>query len=515
MDVLDKFFIKYSYKFPKGYPDMNDEQDVLLMESILENEFGIVLEGKNLAPGELKKRENITTLINKIKDNEELELVDGDTFIVANKDEAIDGLNNLKSKGIELKDKDGNKITTSNLLKTTEFGGKPKSKDNISTTTDVKEGLVVHIYELLKDKKPLSPFTKENIKEQFNILGETDQPQDINEMVTISTLGKISLALSADVATEVSNWINAVINKLSTNPTSSEIRNILESVNNAYSIGNELAKSYPTSQAIRDDRFNNIRSAASQLTGLEEDKWNPSDIYLYSGGDISVKNALEQKAIGVINDLFNDDWGTTDKPLTGISLKQEKAQFGRAGSYLKYRFGDKQTFNPKTFKDIPYEQLLELINTEREKAQKIQGKKGGITVNYILDTNSKLTETQARTKLPSLKYFNTISESGDGDAIANFLGMFAFGEGLDQTGKVNPTFFKLVGNSKGAPPKNKEYYRGATVQYAIGSELKILDSNANSNIQLTADLEFISDGKSRISTVKKTFRTSGGSVGIL
>ena len=47
-----------------------------------------------------------------IKDNEELELVDGDTFIVANKDEAIDGLNNLKSKEIELKDKDGNKCST-------------------------------------------------------------------------------------------------------------------------------------------------------------------------------------------------------------------------------------------------------------------------------------------------------------------------------------------------------------------------------------------------------------------
>jgi len=27
MDVLDKFFIKYSYKFPKGYPDMNDPKD--------------------------------------------------------------------------------------------------------------------------------------------------------------------------------------------------------------------------------------------------------------------------------------------------------------------------------------------------------------------------------------------------------------------------------------------------------------------------------------------------------
>jgi hypothetical protein len=35
MDALDLFFKKYSYKFPKGYPDMNDKQDVLLLESIL------------------------------------------------------------------------------------------------------------------------------------------------------------------------------------------------------------------------------------------------------------------------------------------------------------------------------------------------------------------------------------------------------------------------------------------------------------------------------------------------
>ena len=37
MDILDIFLNKYSYKFPKGYPDMNNEQDVLLMEGILEN----------------------------------------------------------------------------------------------------------------------------------------------------------------------------------------------------------------------------------------------------------------------------------------------------------------------------------------------------------------------------------------------------------------------------------------------------------------------------------------------
>jgi len=36
MDVFDKFFQRYSYKFPKGYPDMNDPNDVLLLENILE-----------------------------------------------------------------------------------------------------------------------------------------------------------------------------------------------------------------------------------------------------------------------------------------------------------------------------------------------------------------------------------------------------------------------------------------------------------------------------------------------
>jgi hypothetical protein len=45
MDVLDLFLKKYSYKFPKGYPDMNNEQDILLMEGIL-SELGINEEDK-------------------------------------------------------------------------------------------------------------------------------------------------------------------------------------------------------------------------------------------------------------------------------------------------------------------------------------------------------------------------------------------------------------------------------------------------------------------------------------
>ena len=36
-DVFNIFFKKFAYKFPKGYPDMNNEQDILLLESLLEN----------------------------------------------------------------------------------------------------------------------------------------------------------------------------------------------------------------------------------------------------------------------------------------------------------------------------------------------------------------------------------------------------------------------------------------------------------------------------------------------
>ena len=35
MDALDLFFKKYSYKFDKGYPDLNNKTDMILLESLL------------------------------------------------------------------------------------------------------------------------------------------------------------------------------------------------------------------------------------------------------------------------------------------------------------------------------------------------------------------------------------------------------------------------------------------------------------------------------------------------
>ena len=40
MDVINKFLDKYSYKFPKGYPDLTDPADKKLMQELL-SEIGI------------------------------------------------------------------------------------------------------------------------------------------------------------------------------------------------------------------------------------------------------------------------------------------------------------------------------------------------------------------------------------------------------------------------------------------------------------------------------------------
>lgn len=45
MDIFDKFFKKFAYKFPKGYPDMNNEQDVIILNNIIQEILG---EGKQV-----------------------------------------------------------------------------------------------------------------------------------------------------------------------------------------------------------------------------------------------------------------------------------------------------------------------------------------------------------------------------------------------------------------------------------------------------------------------------------
>ena len=62
MKVFDKFFQQYSYKFDKGYPDMNNAQDVLLLETLLSEVLG---EKFNLEEGKSEDRDEAKDILKK------------------------------------------------------------------------------------------------------------------------------------------------------------------------------------------------------------------------------------------------------------------------------------------------------------------------------------------------------------------------------------------------------------------------------------------------------------------
>ena len=141
MDVFDKFFQQHAYKFDKGYPDMNNDQDVFLLESILLNEFGIDLnEAYNpLRFYDLQKYggPRLKKLASKIKNNEPFDLVSGEQVALKFKESSyeplftnadVTGIRSLTRSGINsfpfFVDKIGKEYVITDLLKNVEFGGR-------------------------------------------------------------------------------------------------------------------------------------------------------------------------------------------------------------------------------------------------------------------------------------------------------------------------------------------------------------------------------------------------------
>jgi hypothetical protein len=59
VDILEQFIRDVAYKFAKGYPDMNNDQDVLLLESLISEiiggKFSLIKEATPLTKRELEK----------------------------------------------------------------------------------------------------------------------------------------------------------------------------------------------------------------------------------------------------------------------------------------------------------------------------------------------------------------------------------------------------------------------------------------------------------------------------
>ena len=296
MDTFDKFFTKFSYKFPKGYPDINDDQDVLLLETLLKKmDLKVLLRETALSPSELSKdatlpggvkSSRIEILIKKIENEEELELNSGEVFIVNNVGEVVDQLKGKTriTNAIILIDKEGNKITTSNLKKTSEFGGGGGMRGGADLTAkgESAQAIVNAI--------------------RYSLSGNINN-EDVDDKSIEGTKNNVKVT-DFEGAKEL----------LKTNPGW-----LVSSV----SIANALASQYsgPFIQHRGSDWVKNLEKSVKPYlkeAGISDiNKWNPSDIWMVSPDEMGVSwpSTLEE-----INSLLLEKY--TEGKIIGVSLKK-------------------------------------------------------------------------------------------------------------------------------------------------------------------------------------------------
>lgn len=172
MDALTKFLNSIAYKFPKGYPDMNNEQDILLLESFIGEAVGykFSLNEKALlwddVAGESRKLTRLTTIADKISSKSPFTLQDGDKEVILSfknpsyadlfTNQKVDALRNIGGRNINnfkfFVDAEDNEYSLKQIKKTPELGGTGGSK---AQTSERQERSLIDIINSVEGIKTL------------------------------------------------------------------------------------------------------------------------------------------------------------------------------------------------------------------------------------------------------------------------------------------------------------------------------------------------------------------------
>ena len=356
MKLLDKVILEWSYKTKKGYPDINNEEDMRIFESM----FGFELEESKLGPSALANqastginagKQRIDILINKIRNNEPLKLAGTDkTFLVHDPDGSkVAELENWdSSKGrVVLRDKEGNTITTSNLEKTAEFGG-GKGSGGGSAQTDIQESSMCAVLALSYKLGGLkeSDLTAENLR---SVAGDIDTTSSIENIIEFVTKNK--------------DWANTFINT-------------------ANLLAPYLGKGY---EYHRGSSFTNSlydmwnKHKKDNGYSMKNDKWNPSDIWAVRPDAKNItlnSNSLEEYNNQILDLFINGS-------LRGISLK-------KLGKEAKVKLLNKERASEK-------QELDNTVSSPNSKDAYIQTKSGGLLQLRTTGGNSFQGELKGKT----------------------------------------------------------------------------------------------------------------------
>lgn len=389
MNEIDKFLIKYSYKFEKGYPDLNNKKDILLLESIL-TELGIdiKLNEVNLSPTQLIKpfhsnseffgqyKDRGERFLENIEKGNPLQLVNGESIII-DKEKSKDAIELLKNKkytelgGVKklFFDKNGKGYSLSNFLKSKEYGA-GSGNGGGSAQTDVQESTQCLVnalaYKLIKGEISDKDITEENLSKVKQYVFVTTPFEEM-----------VSFALSSE------SWQDTLIS------TANILHSTYKNNNFTFHRNSEFVK-----------KIGKAFDTAKKEKGLslQINKWNPSDIWLVDNSikEIEFKTTLEELN-AQITDLY------TQGKLIGVSLKKtgkeaslqlfNNEESKKEFTYETYSSSDKSKMSTLLFNDGKI--YLRSFNYADNFAGEIAGKNAlagkigiGIINNFI--SNNKI-----------------------------------------------------------------------------------------------------------------------------
>ena len=487
MDVFDKFFQQNAYKFDKGYPDMDNDQDVLLLETLLDQLIEVDFQDTPDLPQEIEDiRSDInsegTYTVNAIRSqntgNTKFWIYINDvpqTVRKAREAVTID----LQEKGLlpkgEIKGGD-----IENFYLEGEDGVTYVIKgtgSKFTTSTDVKEGFVIAFYNALQQDWNIK-------KEPFN---ETNMPTLLKDLQSKDIYKGLGGA-KGEVKTYLKNFDDGA----------SGSKSAQVSLNDPLSSALRIFKDYPDGDMMRGGMFTTIKKRQEQVTGLPQDKVNPGDIFL-KVGDISLPATKDIDVTGLeeINKLFVNQWGDKDG-LVSISLKQEKAQGGKAKSFLgrynpnkidgkEYNLSKEELEYSDDQFDIALDQLKKSTVEKIGSSEFIDYKPG----KNPAKSSRKKFKLAAYKNLDFLfKYLDKLGSSTPADGLVN---MTAFGMSITS---VNPTFFKVIGKGSGEIADIPERTpAGATAQLTPGTKIIIKDEDSYGGLKVKVYVDVLEGDK--------------------
>jgi hypothetical protein len=229
---------------------------------------------------------------------------------------------------------------------------------------------------------------------------------------------------------------------------------------NALSVAKKIQEIFkgPVEADRGDVTYSKLRNKAVQLIrdgyemAITADKWCPADIYIYSDSSVPSK-MLNAKSLNIGDDSFNAYFQSQitniSDGLIGISLKEEKAQAGKATSFFKtlkreenYPDAPKISGNSKYVLSIAYnfDQAVKFVSKDAQKA-----------IGYIATAHasaeilsSKLKEAEP-VKNDLLKILKTTLGASDLKGIKNANGRYDKDDTRELFGNKNLDTFVIPG----------------------------------------------------------------------